>query len=99
MIENEADNRKLQHAQNSLLGIGMPPNIVQGLVDFISGRKQRVKSKQTLSTWITLSKWCPWGNNLSSIIFLCIINNHWDKNTKESRVLSDLLMQYNLRYN
>ena len=62
-------------AVTKLLSMGVSPSIVQWVADFISGRKQRVKYKNSLSEWQTLLGGVPQGTILAPIIFLSIINS------------------------
>lgn len=70
-------------AFSNLLSMGVSPSIVQWVVDFISGRKQRVKYKDSYSDWLTLLGGVPQGTILAPIIFLSIINSaqEGDRNT------------------
>jgi hypothetical protein len=62
-------------AVTKLLKLGVPPSLVQWVVNFLSGRKQRVKYKNTYSEWIELHGGVPQGTVIGPIAFLGMIND------------------------
>ena len=63
-----------------LLEFGVCPSIVKWIVSFLSERMQRVRYKQVVSDWQTLSGGVPQGTKLGPVIFLICINSALESN-------------------
>ena len=82
-----------------LLDLGVPPAIVQWVVDFLTNRRQRVKYKDAYSEWIQLSGGVPQGTIIGPIAFLGMINDALDHSQiKVWKYVDDLTLGENRSY-
>ncbi len=67
-------------AIKNLLDLDVSPVIVHRIANFLTGRQQRVKYKQTYmySDWQALSDGVPQGTKLGPVIFVACINSFVD---------------------
>ena len=64
-------HRRLLH---KLQGYGMNNQIIQWIIDFLIGRKQRVSVKCTFSEWMLLLSGIPQGSVVGPLLFVNYIN-------------------------
>ena len=58
-----------------LQSLGIKGNLLQGIKDFLTNRRQRVRVHHEFSNWEVVSRSVPQGSVLGAILFVCFIND------------------------